>query len=122
MPQDSPGAGNYVKREGTPPVHHPPGSVTPGGSVARGPDGQNPQDLNRMISMYLPPGDAVAAAAGDPNAQSRIQSMYAQAGQHYQQAMAAHSAAQAQAGGGAVPPPDHLHHPAAAPPMSLAHM
>merc|ERR1711892_874521 len=29
------------------------------------------QDLNRMISMYLP-GDAAAAAAGDPNAQSRI--------------------------------------------------
>ena len=123
MPQDSPGAGNYVKREGSPPVHHPPGAVTPGGSVIppRGPDGQNPQDLNRMISMYLPPGDAVAAAAGDPNAQSRIQSMYAQAGQHYQQAMAAHSAAQAQAGtGGGVHGGPDLHHPG--PPMSLAHM
>merc|ERR1711892_1504865 len=32
------------------------------------------QDLNRMISMYLP-GDAAAAAAGDPNAQSRINSL-----------------------------------------------
>ena len=61
-----------------------------------------------MISMYLP-GDAAAAAAGDPNAQSRIQSMYAG---HYQ-AMAA-----------AGPPPpgapgsEHLGHPA----MSMAHM
>jgi len=36
--------------------------------------GPHQQDLNRMISMYLP-GDAAAAAAGDPNAQSRINSL-----------------------------------------------
>ena len=42
------------------------------------------QDLNRMISMYLP-GDAAAAAAGDPNAQSRINSLSQQmyASGHY---------------------------------------
>lgn len=39
------------------------GSVTPG----------HP-DLNSMISMYLP-GDAAAAAGGDPHAQARIQSL-----------------------------------------------
>jgi hypothetical protein len=44
---------------------------------------QNPQqqELNQMISRYLPPGDSAAAAAGDPNAQARIislqQHMYA---------------------------------------------
>ena len=64
MPQGSPASGYNLKREVSPPP-------VPGG----GPPPPQ-QDLNRMISMYLP-GDAAAAAAGDPNAQSRIQSMYA---------------------------------------------
>ena len=53
-----------VKREpmsGPGPLSGPPG---PGGQP----------DLNSMISMYLP-GDAAAAAAGDPHAQSRIQAL-----------------------------------------------
>ena len=60
-----------------------------------------------MISMYLP-GDAAAAAAGDPNAQSRIQSMYAG---HYQAMVGHHHLSGAS--------PDHLvgHHA-----MSMAHM
>ena len=44
-----------------------------------------------MISMYLP-GDAAAAAAGDVNAQSRIQQMYG----HYGALMSG--------------PPHHHHH------------
>ncbi|XP_059081233.1 transcription factor Sox-2-like isoform X2 [Tigriopus californicus] len=105
MPSESPGA--YVKREVTPPAgsgehpNHVPHQQT---------------DLNRMISMYLP-GDAAAAAAGDPNAQSRIQSMYAG---HYQ----------AMAAAVGPPPPGHHHpgHPSVGsdhmshPQMSMAHM
>ena len=46
----------------------------PGPLQSPGPGGpQSGPDLNRMISMYLP-GEAAAAAAGDPHAQSRIQS------------------------------------------------
>ena len=56
-PAGSAGAPPAVKRE-------------PGGGA--GPGGQ--PDLNRMISMYLP-GDAAAAAAGDPHAQSRINTL-----------------------------------------------
>jgi hypothetical protein len=52
---------------------------------------QQQQDLSRMISMYLP-GDAAAAAAGDVNAQSRIQQMYG----HYGALMSG--------------PPHHHHH------------
>ena len=38
--------------------------------------GPQQQDLNRMMAMYqVLPGDAAAAAAGDPNAQSRINSL-----------------------------------------------
>ncbi len=116
MPSESPG---YVKREVTPPAGSgsgggpPPQQPPPPPPVAHGTSGQPPQqDLNRMISMYLP-GDAAAAAAGDPNAQSRLQSMYAG---HYQ----------AMVGGGAMPPgagappSEHLGHAAAA--MSMAHM
>jgi len=61
-----------------------------------------------MISMYLP-GDASAAAAGDPNAQARLQSMYAG---HYQAMAAAGVAPPGSA------PGDHIGHPA----MSMAHM
>lgn len=100
MPTGSPASGYNLKRETSPPPQQAPGSQPP-----------PQQDLNRMISMYLP-GDAVAvaAAAGDPNAQSRIQSMYAN---HYQ-AMVGHH---------------HHHHPGNSPdhlvthhPMSMAHM
>ena len=95
MPQGSPASGYNLKREVSPPP-------VPGG----GPPPPQ-QDLNRMISMYLP-GDAAAAAAGDPNAQSRIQSMYAG---HYQAMVGHHHLSGAS--------PDHLvgHHA-----MSMAHM
>jgi hypothetical protein len=79
MPSESPSDNGYtIKRECTPPT-----STTPG-PPSQQQGGAQPQDLNRMISMYLP-GDAAAAAAGDPNAQSRL---YAAAG-HYHAAMAA---------------------------------
>ena len=98
-------SGYNLKREPSPGPHH---AVSGGPSAPPGPPGTpngQPQDLNRMISMYLP-GDAAAAAAGDPNAQSRIQSMYAG---HYQAMMGQAGAA------------EHLmagHHHA----MSMAHM
>ena len=120
MPSGSPSAGGLtgynLKREVTPPA----GSNGSGPTLSSGgAQQQQPQDLNRMISMYLP-GDAAAAAAGDPNAQSRIQSMYAG---HYQAMM-----------GGGGPPPSHSDlstsgsmgighhsvHPANS--MSMAHM
>ncbi len=100
MPQGSPASAYNLKREVSPPP-------SSGGPPGGGPPQQ--QDLNRMISMYLP-GDAAAAAAGDPNAQSRIQSMYAG---HYQ-AMVGHHHHHHPGGS-----PDHLvgHHA-----MSMAHM
>ena len=49
------------------------GPPHPGGSSQASQD-----NINRMISMYLPPGDAEAARAGDPQAQSRIQALYSQ--------------------------------------------
>merc|ERR1712088_1289402 len=120
MPSGSPSGGGLtgynLKREVTPPA----GSNGSGPTLSSGgAQQQQPQDLNRMISMYLP-GDAAAAAAGDPNAQSRIQSMYAG---HYQAMM-----------GGGGPPPSHSDlstsgsmgighhsvHPANS--MSMAHM
>ena len=98
MPSGSPAGGGLsgynLKREVTPPA----GSNGSGPALPSGGAQQpQPQDLNRMISMYLP-GDAAAAANGDPNAQSRIQSMYAG---HYQAMMG---------GGGGIggaPPPGH---------------
>lgn len=114
MPSESPGStpassqppsgGAYVKRESPPPPPPPTSSST---GLPPVPPGQNPQDLNRMISMYLP-GDQAAAAAGDPNAQSRLQAMYAG---HYQAMAAAQQQQQ--------PPQstDHLGHP-----LSMAHM
>lgn len=112
MPSESPND-NYIKREVTPPAGS--GSGSGGGSTTPGPGGQHQQqDLNRMISMYLP-GDAAAAAAGDPNAQSRIQSMYAG---HYQAMVGAATPAAAAAAAAAAA--DHLGpagHPAA-----MAHM
>jgi len=76
-PAGSGGAPNPVKREPT--VPSPAGSLDPHTTPHPG-----QQDLNRMISMYLP-GDAAAAAAGDPNAQSRINSLSQQmyASGHY---------------------------------------
>ena len=74
-----------VKREPSlPPLGGPGASGQPPvGGPAQPPPHQQ-QDLNRMISMYLP-GDAAAAAAGDPNAQSRINSLSQQmyASGHY---------------------------------------
>ena len=118
MPSSSPSGTNgggltgyNLKREVTPPA----GSN--GSGHTGGAQQQQPQDLNRMISMYLP-GDAAAAAAGDPNAQSRIQSMYAG---HYQAMM-----------GSGGPPPGHpdggasmgaVHHTVhSGNAMSMAHM
>lgn len=98
--------GYNLKREPSPSVGA--GGPPPGGPPPppTGHPGQQ-QDLNRMISMYLP-GDAAAAAAGDPNAQSRIQSMYAG---HYQAMMGQAGAAEHLAMAG------HAHHA-----MSMAHM
>jgi len=100
MPQGSPASSGYnLKREVSPPP---------------APQPPQQQDLNRMISMYLP-GDAAAAAAGDPNAQSRIQSMYAG---HYQAMVGHHHHHNHPGLSGS--PPDHLvgaHHA-----MSMAHM
>ena len=122
MPSGSPAGGGLsgynLKREVTPPA----GSNGSGPALPPGGAQQpQPQDLNRMISMYLP-GDAAAAANGDPNAQSRIQSMYAG---HYQAMMGSGG------GIGGAPPPGHPEgvsmgaghhsvHPANA--MSMAHM
>jgi len=53
---------------GPPPIKREPSVPPPLGPA---PGGPQQQDLNRMISMYLP-GDVEAANAGDPNAQSRI--------------------------------------------------
>ena len=70
-----------------PPVKREPTVPSPAGSAGPPPGTlppSRPQDLNSMISMYLP-GDAAAAAAGDPNAQSRINSLSQQmyASGHY---------------------------------------
>ena len=86
MGSGSPGSISHV-------VPPPAGSGGPPLSVKREPHLPSPlggsgapqqPDLNRMISMYLP-GDAAAAAAGDPNAQSRINSLSQQmyASGHY---------------------------------------
>ena len=107
MPQDSPTGYGVVKREMTPPPQgqgpppngppsHPPSSVPPTSS------GQQPQDLNRMISMYLPgggPADSAAAAAiaADP----RLHSMYAG---HYQAMVQGHSLGAGPPGGSPLPP------------------
>ena len=117
MPSESPSDNGYpsvIKRECTPPTGGPPTPGATGPPPPPGPPsgpppqgGAQPQDLNRMISMYLP-GDAAAAAAGDPNAQSRIQSMYAG---HYQAMMGQAGAAEHLAMAG------HAHHA-----MSMAHM
>lgn len=131
MPSESPGStsapsqppsAGYVKREVSPPAgsggnaNPPPSGPPPPNPLPPTSGSGNPpqqQDLNRMISMYLP-GDAAAAAAGDPNAQSRI-SMYAG---HYQQAMAAQAAAASNPPPtGAPPSTDHLGHP-----LPMAHM
>ena len=138
MPQDSPscGGGGYggVKREMTPP---PPGSIgsgPPSSSSLPPPTSSSgptqPQDLNRMISMYLPgggPADAAAAAAAAAAAgDQRLHAMYAG---HYQTMVQGASSL----GGspGAPPglssiPPDHLSggpHVGPPPPAaSLAHM
>ena len=69
-PAGSGGAPPTVKREPLSGPLHPPG---PPGPQSAGRPGQ--PDLNSMISMYLPPGDAAAAAAGDPVAQSRINNL-----------------------------------------------
>ena len=111
MPQDSPSAyGAPVKREMSPP---PPTSSAPVGSLHGQPPttSAQPQDLNRMISMYLPGGDPASAAAAAAAAASdqRLHSMYAG---HYQAMVQGHS--MATSGG---PPVDH--HPTSA---SMAHM
>lgn len=66
---------SQVKRE---PMTSPPGPAGPAAHYQQNPQ---QQELNQMISRYLPPGDSAAAAAGDPQAQARIislqQHMYA---------------------------------------------
>ncbi|XP_040581090.1 uncharacterized protein [Lepeophtheirus salmonis] len=88
----------HVKRE-----HTPPSSSNPSGPL---PNTTNPQDLNRMISMYLPGGGG--GGGGPPgnhpgSEEARLHSMYA-AG-HYSAAAAA--AVGMTAGH---PPPPPLHH------------
>ena len=145
MPQDSPSMGYNVKREMTPPPNAgPPGNPAsnPPSSVSNSsnnpPNGPPTQDLNRMISMYLPGGgDAAtaAAAAAAASADPRLHSMYAG---HYQAMVQGHSLGGSATGvppsGGAGsplpgPPPPTDHHltgppsgppPPPAPP--LAHM
>ncbi|XP_023332405.1 transcription factor Sox-2 isoform X2 [Eurytemora carolleeae] len=87
MGSGSPGSISHVvpppAGSGGPPlsVKREPSLPSPLGGAGGGPQQPN---LNQMISMYLP-GDAAAAAAGDPNAQSRINSLSQQmyASGHY---------------------------------------
>ena len=117
MPQDSPSCG-YVKREMTPPppptggpnVPVNPSSVSNSSNNPNGPNSGPPQtqDLNRMISMYLPGGgDAAtaAAAAAAASADPRLHSMYAG---HYQAMVQGHSlGGSASSGSGSPLPPPH---------------
>ena len=122
MPQDSPSCGGYggVKRELTPPPHPPSSSsVPPPSSSAQGTP--QPQDLNRMISMYLPGGGDAAAAAAAAAAASdqRLHSMYAG---HYQAMV---QGASSLAGSPGAPlQPEHLAgaHGPPPPTASMAHM
>ena len=100
-PAGSGGAPPTVKREPLSGPLHPPG---PPGPQSAGRPGQ--PDLNSMISMYLPPGDAAAAAAGDPVAQSRINNLTNQiyAG-HYGLAPGPAHGSHSPEGMGVLPPP-----------------
>lgn len=110
MPQDSPTCGSVggynVKRELSPPpggpnVGPPPTSIPPP-TVSSG----QPQDLNRMISMYLPGGDSAAAAAAV--ADQRLHSMYAG---HYQAMVQGHALGGVPPGAGGSPhPPSVVDH------------
>lgn len=133
MPQDSPN-GNNVKREWSPPPPGGPNGGPPPTSVRppTGSSGQQPQDLNRMISMYLPGGDSAAAAAAAAAADQRLHSMYAG---HYQAMVQGHALGGGPPGAGGSPHPPSVvdHHlsggpggqpglpPVPAPPP-LAHM
>jgi hypothetical protein len=130
MPLDSPSCGGYggVKRELTPPPG-PPGSSSGRSSAGPPTSSAQPQDLNRMISMYLPGGGdaaAQAAAAAAAASDQRLHSMYAG---HYQAMVQGHAASSAALIGGPGTP-DHLSGgphgplpPSASPaPASMAHM
>ena len=104
MPQDSPGGYN-VKRELSPPPGGPNGPPPSSVPPPTGSSGQ-PQDLNRMISMYLPGSEGAAAAAAA--ADQRLHSMYAG---HYQAMVQGHALGGGPPGAGGSPhPPSVVDH------------
>merc|ERR1719225_1842014 len=133
MPQDSPscaggGYGGAVKRELTPPPPPPPSSSSvppPNLSSQQQPSQGNPQDLNRMISMYLPGGGDAAAAAAAAASDQRLHSMYAG---HYQAMVQGASSLGGGSPGGVgvgapgLQPDGHPHIGPPPPTASMAHM